>query len=233
MEKLRINRSRFSELAWEIILDSAAVHAHSTRDELFSKSLALDDLRANADYDTGSISTGAIWALFSACTFFRPKTIAEVGTFIGKSTFAMACGLDLARKDDTSIWTCDFSNDITLNFGTRTEVHQFKRQSSTDMFKAMAIQGARCDLLLLDGRLQEDDLPLLSGILHQESIILLDDFEGIEKGVANASRLMGSLNESHFLAYPPSRALMQRHGLQEACTVGMIVPRGLVINTNQ
>lgn len=233
MEKLRINRARFSELAWEIIFESSTVYSHATRDELFSKSLALDDLRAHADYDTGSISTGAIWALFSACTFFKPKTIAEVGTFIGKSTFAMACGLDLARKDDTSIWTCDFSNDITLDFGTRTRVRQFRMQSSTDMFRGMASEQARCDLLLLDGRLQEEDFPLLSSILHQESVILLDDFEGTEKGVANASRLMGSLQNSHLLAYPPSRELMRRHGMLEACTVGMIIPRDLVINTNQ
>lgn len=233
MEKIRINRARFSELAWEMIFESATAYAHSLRDELFSKSLTLDDLRAQADYDTGSISTGAIWALFSATAFFKPQTIAEVGTFIGKSTFAMACALDVVRRDVGSIHTCDFSNDITLDFATRTQVRQFKKMSSTDMFNVMVNEKASCDLLLLDGRLQEQDYALLSKILHPETVILLDDFEGTEKGVANAGHLMGSLQNSHLLAYPPSRELMRRFGMQEACSVGMIIPRSLVMYTNQ
>ena len=64
-------------------------------------------------------------------------------------------------------------------------------------------------------------------------IILLDDFEGIEKGVINAMHLMSSLQNTHYLAYPPSRDIMSSHGLTDSCTVGMIIPRELVEDSNQ
>jgi predicted O-methyltransferase YrrM len=233
MEKMHINRNRLSELIWEIIFDSTSVYSKSLRDELFSKSITLEELREQADYNTGSISTGAIWTLFSACTFLKPKMIAEVGTFIGKSTFSMACALDLVPRHKGIIWTCDFSNNVNLDFATQTQVRQFKKMSSTDMFTTMVNENTVCDLLVLDGRLQDQDYALLPAILHSETVILLDDFEGTEKGVANGSQLMKSLQKSHHLVYPPSRELLRRYGLQEACSIGMIIPRNLVIFTNQ
>jgi hypothetical protein len=233
MEKMRINRNRLSELIWGTIFDSTSIYSISLRDELFSKSITLEELRAQADYDTGSISTGAIWTLFSACTFLKPKMIAEVGTFIGKSTFAMACALDLVPRHEGNIWTCDFSNSVNLDFATQTQVRQFKKRSSTDMFKTMVSENIACDFLVLDGRLQDQDYALLPAIWHSETVILLDDFEGIEKGVANGSQLMKFLHNSHHLLYPPSHELLRRHGLNEACSIGMIIPRNLVIFTNQ
>jgi predicted O-methyltransferase YrrM len=233
MEKIRINRMQFTEVAWSVIFENASSYACTLRPELFQKSEALDDLRKYADYNTGSITTGAIWTLFSACLFFKPKTIAEVGTFIGKSTFAMACAIDICYREGGEINTCDFSNNIDLGFGTKTQIRQFPMKSSTDMFSALAKEKQKCDLLLLDGRLQTEDFKLLSSILHPESVILLDDFEGTEKGVVNALQLMNSLQNTHYLAYPPSRELMRLHGLNEGCTIGMIVPRVLVEHTNQ
>lgn len=233
MEKIRINRARLTDLVWRTILDETSLHGVTVREELLTKSSALDELRRHADYNTGSISTGAIWSLFAAVAFFRPLTIAEVGTFIGKSTFAMACGLDVCQKEGGQIFTCDFSNNIPLEFGTTTRVRQYPLTASGDMFRDLRSKGVRCDLVLLDGRLPPEDLPVLGELLHQESVILLDDFEGIEKGVANAALLMPSLQATHLLAYPPSPALLLQHGLHEACSVAMIVPRSLVEHTNQ
>lgn len=233
MEKIRINRARLTDLVWRTILDETSLHGVMNREELIAKSSALDELRRHAAYNTGSISTGAIWSLFAAVVFFRPQTVAEVGTFIGKSTFAMACGLDVCNKDGGQIFTCDFSNDIPLKFGTATRVQQYPMTASTDMFGDLRRKGVRCDLVLLDGRLPAEDLPVLGELLHQESVILLDDFEGIEKGVANAALLMPSLQSTHLLAYPPSSALLLEHGLHEACSVAMIIPRSLVEHTHQ
>ncbi len=233
MEKIRINRTRFTDIAWGAIFENAAVHAVNLRGELFQKSVALDELRSQAAYNTGSIGTGAIWALFSACLYFKPKTVAEVGTFIGKSTFAMACAMDLVHQGGGLIDTCDFSNKINLDFATQTRVRQYPMQSSTDMFSAMVAEKRKCDVLLLDGRLQNEDFPLLSSVLGPDTVILLDDFEGTEKGVINAIHLMNSLHNTHYLAYAPSRSLMQLHGLSEGCTIGMIVPKHLVEHTNQ
>jgi predicted O-methyltransferase YrrM len=234
MKKIQINRKRLSDIAWNVIFENAIAYEAFLRAELFQKSLALEDLRGQAAYNTGSIGTGEIWTLFATSLFFKPKFVAEVGTFIGKSTFSIACAMDITfTEEGGEIYTCDFSNKIDLQFGTRTKVRQFKMQSSTDMFSEIANEKRRCDLLTLDGRLQPSDFKLLSSILHAESIILLDDFEGTEKGVVNAIQLMNSLQSTHFLVYPPSHELMHLHGLSGGCSVGMIIPRSLVEHTNQ
>ena len=88
-------------------------------------------------------------------------------------------------------------------------------------------------MILLDGRLQAEDFKLLPAILHPETVVLLDNFEGTEKGVINAMHLMNSLQTTHYLAYPPSREIMHNHGLTDGCTIGMIIPRRLVEHTNQ
>ena len=97
MEKIRINRSRLSDIIWRSVFENSSCQSASLRAELFQKSESLDDLRVHASYNTGSIGSGAIWALFSLCLFFKPKAIAEIGTFIGKSTFSMACAMDARR----------------------------------------------------------------------------------------------------------------------------------------
>lgn len=101
------------------------------------------------------------------------------------------------------------------------------------MFSEMKRNDIRCDILLLDGRLQEADLGLMASILHEKSVILLDDFEGTEKGCVNAMALMQVLEKSHHLIYPPSKQALARHGLTDGCTLAMIVPRSLVAFTNQ
>jgi predicted O-methyltransferase YrrM len=233
MEKIRINRSRLSDIIWRSVFENSSCQSASLRAELFQKSESLDDLRVHASYNTGSIGSSAIWALFSLCLFFKPKAVAEIGTFIGKSTFSMACAMDIAYKEGGVIYTCDYSNAIDLNFATKTLVSQFQMKSSTDMFTVLAAENRRCDLILLDGRLQPADFKLLPDIIHPETLILLDDFEGVEKGVVNAMHLMNSLQNTHYLIYPPSRDIMNSHGLTEGCTIGMIIPRKLVEHTNQ
>ena len=233
MEPIRINRAKLSQASWEAIYDHAAPYAFNDMNKLMQKALSLEALRDQADYNTGSISTAAVWSIFAACLYFQPKMVAEVGTFIGKSTLALAAAMDQTGNENLGVFTCDFSNQISLNLDTRTNVTQFPKQSSTDMFAELARQGLRCDLLLLDGRLQDDDLRLLSAILHDQSVMLLDDFEGTEKGCVNAMVLMRSLAETHFLLYPPTREAMQRRGLMDGCTLAMIVPKSLVTFTNQ
>ena len=49
------------------------------------------------------------------------------------------------------------------------------------MFQALAAQGAKLDMLHLDGRLMGDDLKLLAQLLKDDTLIALDDCEGDEK----------------------------------------------------
>jgi hypothetical protein len=131
------------------------------------------------------------------------------------------------------IYTCDFSNDIELPFGDEGEVVQFRRQSSTQMLSELHARNLQCDFLALDGRLQQEDFPYLTKILHAKSIILLDDFEGVEKGVVNASALMKSLQPTHNLLYPPDTSVLRRFSLLDGCTTALIIPRAMFTLSNQ
>jgi hypothetical protein len=55
------------------------------------------------------------------------------------------------------------------------------------------------DLIYLDGRLSQPDIEPLSKIVCEKTVFVLDDFEGIEKGVANALMLE---HPSRVLIYP-------------------------------
>jgi hypothetical protein len=233
LEPIRISRTKLSEAAWESLFDHSAAYARTELETLLRNSLSLEKLRGQANYNTGSISTAAIWSIFSACLYFQPKMVAEVGTFIGKSTLAVASAMDLCRHEVLGVFTCDFSNNISLNLNTRTPITQFPLQSSTVMFSEMQKNDIRCDVLVLDGRLQEEDFGLLPSVLHDRSVILLDDFEGTEKGCVNAMYLMQSLEKKYHLIYPPSRQALERRGLMDGCTLAMIVPKSLVTFTHQ
>jgi predicted O-methyltransferase YrrM len=134
--------------------------------------------------------------LYRLVKFFKPSTIAEVGTFIGVSTMAMY----MADKY-VSIDTCDMSNDIPNSFvDTWGMVTYFPKTSSTEMFKKLAEEeNPSIDLIYLDGRLSQPDIEPLSKIVCEKTVFVLDDFEGIEKGVANALMLE---HPSRVLIYP-------------------------------
>jgi hypothetical protein len=45
------------------------------------------------------------------------------------------------------------------------------------------------DLIYLDGRLSQQDVEPLNKIIHEKTVFVMDDFEGVEKGVVNAMML--------------------------------------------
>jgi hypothetical protein len=193
----------------------------------------MERLRTQADYNTGSISSATCWVLLATANYFKPSIIAEVGTFIGKSTLSLLYGMRYGGVVNGKIYTCDFSNDIKLPTFDGAEIIQFPRQSSTDMFASISARSEKCDFLALDGRLQQEDFKFLNEILGSDSVIILDDFEGIEKGVSNAAALMNSLHRTHNLIYPPEHDLLRQFRLTDSCSTALIVPRKSFLMSNQ
>jgi predicted O-methyltransferase YrrM len=146
----------------------------------------------DADYNTGSLGYDDAIELYKLVRFFAPTVIAEVGTFIGVSTTVMSFAAPLKK-----IYTCDMSNHITLDI--HRDVIQYHKQTSTQMFKDLAEKEVKVDLVYLDGRLSPDDFEPLNKIIHEKTVFVLDDFEGIEKGIANALMLE---HPSRVLIYP-------------------------------
>jgi predicted O-methyltransferase YrrM len=189
MNSLQIGRRRFSELFWNIVDEKVENYPHTTITDVISTQ---QSLRVDADYNTGSLGYDDAIELYKLVRFFAPTVIAEVGTFIGVSTTVMSFAAPLKK-----IYTCDMLNHITLDI--HRDVIQYHKQTSTQMFKDLAEREVKVDLVYLDGRLSPDDFEPLSKITHDKTVFVLDDFEGIEKGIANALMLE---HPSRVLIYP-------------------------------
>jgi hypothetical protein len=194
MNTLRFNRRQISGLFWDVMDEHSPPSFDLPHAEHF------DRLRTSADYNTGSLNEWDMVDLITIASYFRPKVIAEVGTFIGRSTYALAVG----AGDMAQIYTCDASNDIPLPDMPEkaAKVLRFPRTTSTEMFRILQSNenlAGKVDLFFIDGRLTEADLILINQLSHERTVLVLDDFEGIEKGVDNAM-LLG--NQNHLLIYP-------------------------------
>jgi predicted O-methyltransferase YrrM len=195
---LNVNRKRLSRAIWDTLFaDLPDLPWHVIED--LEK---LDPARR-----TGSTNHASLIALWAVIRHFRPKVVAEIGTYIGKSTFVLA-------REGADVHTCDMTHDFKLPLTTSiTQYHS----SSTEM---LAKLDGSIDLLHLDGRLQPDDKPHLERLFTPDTVITLDDFEGIEKGVWNAMQIDLS---QRILVYPPERHLTERFAVGDA-TTAIILP---------
>lgn len=173
---LQIGRDRFSKVAWEIMDEKLQDSPHVAIENIISSQ---SRLRAGANYNTGSLSYSDALDLYTIINYFKPRVVAEVGTFIGVSTSVIYD----ASKGKAEIHTCDFSNDIKLDI---PNVLQYRMKSSLQMFQILTLKGITPDLVYLDGRLTKDDLREVGTEKYSDTVFVLDDFEGTEKGVANA-----------------------------------------------
>lgn len=80
------------------------------------------------------------------------------------------------------IHTCDATNQIDIVQHPLTRIIQCKKQTSAQMLTSLS---GLFDFAFIDGGLNESDLNRLAELLTDDAIMVLDDFEGMEKGVAN------------------------------------------------
>jgi len=195
--------------------------------------LDLSLLRANS----GSIGLGSALTLFLAAHKRSPRLIAEVGTYVGNSAAAMSLGAGLAGKP-VQLITCDLHpctqqplSGLILPQGCTAQVVQ---GSSTHMFQALAAQGAKLDMLHLDGRLMGDDLKLLAQLLKDDTLIALDDCEGDEKGHMNLDLLRrAGLIQEHVFVAPFSNELFRAWNLETRSLTGLLLPQSLISLSRQ
>lgn len=99
------------------------------------------------------------------------------------------------------------------------------------MFKAIV---GHFDIVFLDGRLKTQDLELLDPLITRETLFVLDDFEGMEKGVINLTQLVGMEKlHSHFLIFPPSSEWLARRGYTSHSVTGVLMPVSWFVFTKQ
>ena len=118
------------------------------------------------------------------CQRQKPKTIIEVGTFIGNSAMAMQAD---------KIYTCDRDNDC---LPSTSVIRTFPYTKSTDMFVRLLAEGVVADMFFLDGRLDARcDLELVKRLSHPRTIYVVDDYAMNQKGIVNMALLVQMLDK--------------------------------------
>lgn len=218
--KVKLSSRLLSDVFWRIMLTQDEERGPE-KAALQQRIMTLEPLRAQAEYNTGSIHFGQSWLLYAVVRYFRFQRVAEVGTFIGRSASAIGAGMDDSGVEG-EIFTCDYSNSMPLPWSGRSTLRQFPKTSSTDMLKQL---DGTFDFVFLDGRLTPDDLPLLDKLITADTIFGLDDFEGMEKGVANLFALARLAKlKRHFLLYPPSEALLAERSFTSHSLMAVLAP---------
>lgn len=147
---------------------------------------ACEENRLRADNDTGSVTTEDAIALWRLARCFRPSVVVEVGTFIGRSTTALRLG------SGAKVYTCDKDNDCFQMEGVITH----PKTSSTEMLKKI---NEKVDLFFLDGRISHEDVELIAKLVTPDTVFVIDDFEGMEKGVHNVVKLSSVMKGNVFI----------------------------------
>jgi len=224
MNTLNISRNSFTHMFWNIIFSNGSSILDQAKLSVTSKHIYFEARRNSADYNTGSISVASAVSLALLTNYFKPSLIAEVGTFIGRSTYSLSLGHSLCGRSAPEIHTCDFSNNIKLDTDSvLSNLVQYPKKSSTEMFTAILDKKLIPDIYLFDGRIQEEDVPLLVKLHAENAIIILDDFEGTEKGVSNAAFLTKNFKD-FLLAYPASASFLSTYGLTDSSTTAVLIP---------
>jgi predicted O-methyltransferase YrrM len=175
-EFVSISFAQFSKCFWE------RVEMKAKEDAPHSTALSFGEGKFSVGIDT------AYW-LFCLTHYYKPEMVVEIGTYKGRSAHAMALGMTKG-----SIWTCDAEvNDPILWDHTDIRFERYNMLSTAMLAKLKA----PVDLFFFDGRIQRDDVEHIKRLSHENTVYVLDDFEGLNKGVANAFMLYS--HEDHVL----------------------------------
>ncbi|MRD55512.1 hypothetical protein GH816_03020 [Betaproteobacteria bacterium LSUCC0115] len=238
MNTFDISRESLSRLFWMKVAEDHLRAFNIEYPDYFKKLHEMRRLIADAEFKTGSVLTGSAITLAMASAHFSPASIAEVGTFIGRSTYSMACGSMLYSRmeQEVSLVTCDFSNDIPIPIDIAGfKLSQYPKKSSTQMFTDLVSKQVVLDFVYIDGRLDIADLDLLSKITSDRTVIALDDYEGNEKGVDNAALIQNhTISQKRLLIYPATRDVLYSHyDLSGYSTTALFIPQSLLRLTRQ
>lgn len=141
---------------------------------------------------TGTINRSGCLYLRAICKRFLPRVVVEIGTFIGSSALAMA-------YESGGVFTCDKDNDA---FASQRNVVAYPKTTSTEMLARLVSQGTKASLFFFDGRIHENDVPLIQLLSAPGAIYAFDDYVGHEKGVVNLTRLAAHL-KGYRIVLPP------------------------------
>ena len=82
-KNLQIGRDRFSRIVWEIMDENLNDSPHEKIESIIYNQ---NRMRVEDNYNTGSLAYNDAYDLYVIINYFKPRVVAEEGTFIGVST---------------------------------------------------------------------------------------------------------------------------------------------------
>jgi len=208
----------------------------------------------------GSIGYADALSLFLISYLAAPRNIAEVGTYIGNSSTAIAYGACISGNlihlvtCDKKICAMNPIEGLNIPEGNYIESMQC---SSTKMFEKLASVNICLDMLFVDGILLDEDMPLLSKLLKPQTVIVLDDCVNDEKGHLNLNLFkrsgivkppislnplplnatksfqLSELNDTHFYLEPFEKGTFTQWEIEDSPRTGLLIPKSSVKFSNQ
>jgi hypothetical protein len=226
MNELYLSESMIARSFWnELRSSTRSEEAVSETSRVFEHAEEISKL---FETQTGSISRTSALLIWLLARYFQPKTIAEVGTYIGRSTLSLRGG---AASTLEFLATCDGSYDCWMPpvNDANMPIRYFGKTTSTVMFQQLVTEEKKIDLFLLDGRISKEDIDLIQKLRTANSVFIVDDFEGVEKGVVNVLMLRERFNDLLLLA--PEYDLSD--GWNDSHSLAVLVPSSNLRLTRQ
>ena len=129
---------------------------------------------------------------------FKPVNILEIGTFVGKSTFSLACAAE-SNKKKFNLDTIDIQNKVIKNkFHKFRQVKFYKGHSN----KILPKLKRKYDLMFIDANLDDLSALEIKRKCKKNTLIVLHDFcPPIDKGIYDLYHLSKFMN---FIYYDPN-----------------------------
>lgn len=160
----------------------------------------------------GTMSEASCACLFALTNSLLPRVVVEIGTFIGTSTRVLGIGAE-------HVYTCDDRHDLLKGW---PHITTYPHTVSTVMLTDLVRRGVVAELFFFDGRIQDEDVPLIRQLSAERAVYAFDDYEGNEKGVVNVRKLRPHL-PGYVLVEPPDQVL----GLASRTTIALLVPKDM------
>jgi predicted O-methyltransferase YrrM len=236
MNKVYLSEAMLSEVFWPRLRNAATALPEATEitETILSASRIVH--KRFPPETAGSIDKDAIQKLWLLARYFRPRVIAEVGTFIGRSTLALSEG---AGDSLQQMHTCDYSfaefgipEEFNKCFKNAKKIAYHAKTASNQMFKSMLGQHRESvDCFFLDGRLSAEDIEPIKMLRSNNAVFIIDDFEGVEKGVANVMLLRQAFKD--LLLLRPEVLFEPSTGLRVTNTALMLTANSLSLSRQQ
>jgi predicted O-methyltransferase YrrM len=163
---------------------------------------------------------------FSDCSFlsmlimeYKPKTIMEIGTWVGTTSYTMA-----TTSNDVIIYTCDNNNrfvNLQIEQCNRIKIHP--NTHSTQFLKRLNEQKIIFDMIFNDASLSDEDCNLICELSKNEFIFVTHDYYnsegGYEKGYYAMESMKNALSNKNILykEYIPKKEWYFKDRINACC----------------